>query len=88
MELTEEKKEHIIQIFDELRDKKCISVKKSWHRVLGELHFMGAAIPGAAGLFGVMQLGRTHSEKNRVHIMPHLCDHLTDFEKLAHSLTQ
>ena len=30
MELTEWKKEHVIQIFNELRDKKCIRVKK-WH---------------------------------------------------------
>ena len=87
MELTEQKKEHIIQIFNELRDKKCISMKK-WHQVLGELRFMGAAIPGAASLFGVMQLSLTHSEKNCVRIMPYLCDHLTDFEMLTHSMTQ
>ena len=58
-----------------------------WHRVLGELHFMGAAIPSAAGLFGAMQLGLTHSEKNRVWITPYLYDHLMDFEMLAHSMT-
>ena len=56
--------------------------------VLGELRFMGAAIPSAAGLFGVMQLGLAHSDKNRVRIMPYLCDHLTDFKLLAHSMTQ
>ena len=71
MELTEWKKEHIIQIFNELQDKKCMGIKK-WHCVLGELHFMGASIPGAAGLFGAMQLGLTHSEKNRVWITPYL----------------
>ena len=57
------KKERIIQIFNELRDKKCVGVKK-WHRVLGELCFMGAG--DTAGLFGAMQLGLTHSEKNRI----------------------
>ena len=87
MELTEWKKECVIQIFNELWDKKCIGIKK-WHQVLGELHFMGAAIPGTAGLLGVMQLGLTHSEKNRVQITPYLRDHLTDFEMLAHSMTQ
>ena len=61
---------------------------KKWHQVLGELRFMGAAIPSAAGLFRAMQLGLTHSKKNRVRITPYLCDHLTDFEMLAHSMTQ
>ena len=70
MELTDWKKECVMQIFMELWDKKCIGVKK-WHQVLGELHFMGAAVcfmgaavPSAAGLFRVMQLGLTHSKKN------------------------
>ena len=81
------KKERIIQIFNELRDKKCVGIKK-WHRVLGELRFMGAAIPGAASLFGAMQLGLTHSKKNCIWIMPYLHDHLMDFEMLAHSMTQ
>ena len=49
---------------------------------------MGAAVPSTAGLFGAMQLGLTHSEKNRVRITPYLCDHLTDFKMLAHSMTQ
>ena len=49
---------------------------------------MGAAIPGAAGLFGAMQLGLTHSKKNRIWITPYLQDHLMDFEMLTHSMTQ
>ena len=87
MELTERKKERIIQIFNELRDKKCVGIKK-WHRVLGELRFMGAADPSAAGLFRAMQLGLTHSEKNCVRITPYLRDHLMDFKMLAHSMTR
>ena len=87
MELTERKKEHIIQIFNELRDKKRMGVKK-WHRVLGELRFMGAAVPSAAGLIIAMQLGLTHSEKNCVQITPYLRDHLMDFEMLTYSMTQ
>ena len=66
-----------MQIFAELWDKQCIGIK-NWHRVVGELRFMGAAIPGAAGLFGAMQLDLTHSEKNCVWITPYLHDHLTD----------
>ena len=71
MKLTNQKKERVMQIFTELWDKKCVSMKK-WQRVLGELRFMGAAIPGAASLFRAMQLGLTHSKKNRVQITPYL----------------
>ena len=49
---------------------------------------MGAAVPSAAGLFGAMQLGLTHSEKNRIRITPYLHDHLMDFKMLAQSMTQ
>ena len=85
IELTDHKKEQVMQIFGELWDKKWISIKK-WHQVLGELRFMGAAI--AAGLFGAMQLGLTHSEKNHMWITPYLHDHLTDFEMLTCSMMQ
>ena len=87
MELTDHKKERVMQIFAELWDKKCISIKK-WHQVLGELSFMRAAISGADSLFGAMQLGLTHSKKNCVQITPYMHDHLTDFKMLTHSMTQ
>jgi hypothetical protein len=86
MELTECRKERVRHIFDDLRGKNRVSVKKC-QRVLGELRFMGAAIPGAAGLFGAMQLGLKHADQHRVRITPYLCDHLSDFEMLAESVS-
>jgi hypothetical protein len=86
MELTERRKERVRHIFDDLRGKNRVSVKK-WQRVLGELRFMGAAIPGAAGLFGAMQLGLKHTDQHRVRITPYLHDHLSDFEVLAESVS-
>jgi hypothetical protein len=59
MELTKHRKQWVRQIFDDLQGKSWVSVKK-WQRMLGELHFMGEAITGAAGLFGAMQLGLKH----------------------------
>jgi len=56
--------------------------------VLGELRFMGAAIPGSAGLFGAMQLGLKLADTTHVRITPYLRDHLFDFERLALSITE
>ena len=49
---------------------------------------MGPAVPGAAGLFGALQVGLFHTNKHQVCITLHLWDHLTDFEVLACSITQ
>ena len=48
---------------------------------------MGPAVPGASSLFGVLQLGLSHSDKHRMWITSHLQAHLTDFEALSHSIT-
>ena len=63
LELTDRRKARLTTIFDDLRDKRRISTRK-WQRVLGELRFMGAAIPGSAGLFGAMQLGLKLADKH------------------------
>ena len=67
LELTDRRKARIADIFEDLRHKRRVSIKK-WQRVLGELRFMGAAIPGSAGLFGAMQLGLKMADEHRVHI--------------------
>ena len=87
LELTACHKDWIRDIFQSLRGQNRIGVK-AWQRVLGELRFMGPAIPGSAGLFGALQLGLTHSNKHRVRITPHLRNHLHDFEALAHDVLQ
>ena len=85
LELTAHRKAWVLAIFDELRGKHRVGLK-SWQCILGELCFMGLAIPGSASLFGTLQLGLTHTDQHRVHITSHLCDHLTDFEWLAQSI--
>ena len=56
LELTDHHKARVLAIFKDLHDKKRISIK-AWQWILGELWFMGAAIPGSAGLFGTLQRG-------------------------------
>ena len=87
LELTDHHKCRISDIFDSLRDRWRVGVK-TWQRVLGELRFMGPAIPGSAGLFGTLQLGLTHSDRHWVRITSHLRDHLSDFEALARDVSQ
>jgi hypothetical protein len=87
LELTDQCKARITDIFKDLHHKRRVSIKK-WQRMLGELRFMGAAIPGSAGLFGAMQLGLKLADRTRVCITPYLCDHLCDFERLALSVAE
>jgi hypothetical protein len=85
LELTDRRKIRIATIFEDLRHKRRVSIKK-WQRVLGELRFMGPAIPGSAGLFGAMHLGLKLADAHRVRITPYLRDHLSDFECLTLSI--
>ena len=85
LELTDCHKAWVLAIFDALWDKKRVGLKE-WQCLLGELQFMGPAIPGSARLFGVLQLGITYASWHHVCITSHLCDHLTDFEHLTQSI--
>ena len=59
LELMDQCKKWIMDIFEDLCRQNRVGVKK-WQQVLGELQFMGPAIPGSAGLFGTLQLGLSH----------------------------
>ena len=87
LELTNQQKSQILAIFEALHHKGRVSIKK-WLQVFGELRFMGPVVPGAAGLFGALQLGLSPSNKHQVRITLHLRDHLTDFEALVRSIAQ
>ena len=85
LKLTDHHKARVLAIFDDLCGQKHVSIK-AWQWILGELHFMGTAIPGSAGLFGALQLGLSHANQHCVRITNHLCNHLTDFELLTQSI--
>jgi hypothetical protein len=63
IELTPCRCLRVLDIFDYLRQRSRVSVKK-WQRILGELRFMAPAIPGSAGLFGALQLGLSHADRH------------------------
>ena len=85
-ELTDRQKDHILTIFEDLHHKRRVGIKK-WQQLLGELRFVGPAVPGASSLFGVLQLGLSHVDQHHIWITSHLQAHLMDFEALTHNIT-
>ena len=87
IELPEHRKERIKALFDDLRGKRRVGVRK-WQKILGELRFVSLAVPGSGGLFSALQLGLKHADKHRVKITQHIRHHIDDFERLATSLAE
>jgi hypothetical protein len=53
---------------------------KTWHRVLGELHYMTIGLPGYQGLFGTLQERLRHTNnKYRIRLSTSVHDLLGDF---------
>ena len=57
-----------------------------WHKLLGELRSMAPALPGARGLFSVLQHSLTKADRHRVRITPHVWHMAHDFRAIADSL--
>ena len=58
---------------------------KKWHKLLGELRSMAMALPGANGLFSLLQEAFRHEEpgRNRLQLTAPLHGFLEDFRLLA-----
>lgn len=57
-----------------------------WHQLLGELRSMALALPGARGMFSVLQNTLRYSDRNRVRLTSRVFDCLEDFRALANTL--
>lgn len=57
-----------------------------WHQLLGELRSMAPALPGARGLFSVLQDALRKGDRSRVRLTRHVFDSLADFRAIADSL--
>jgi hypothetical protein len=56
--------------------------KKSWQSLLGE-RFASIGIPGSRGLFCILQLALSKSDRGRVRVTPAVKSHLESFERLV-----
>lgn len=57
-----------------------------WHQLLGELRSMSAALPGARGLFSILQDTLRTGDRYRVRLSRRVFDNLADFRAIADSL--
>ena len=64
---------------------KRVSVKV-WHQLLGELRSMSPALPGARGLFSVLQESLGKADRNRVRVTSQVWDMAADFKAIADTL--
>jgi hypothetical protein len=64
---------------------KRVAVKR-WHQLLGELRSMSPALPGARGLFSILQESLRKSDRHRVRITKAVWDMAADFRTIAQSL--
>ena len=60
--------ERLHAILDGIKPNQRIVDEKHWHKILGELRSMAIAIPGARGLFSLLQEALRHKEKRRPRI--------------------
>lgn len=58
----------------------------AWHQLLGELRSMATALPGARGLFSILQDALRKGDRNRVRLTRSVFDSLADFRAIADSL--
>ena len=79
----------LLEILDAIPADQRLIATKDWHRVIGELRSMAIALPGATGLFSILQEAFRHEELDRPRIRLSKTVHafLEDFRWLAKDLT-
>ena len=58
---------------------------RQWHQILGELRSMALALPGARGLFSVLQAALSRADQHRVRLNRHVFNAIEDFRAIANS---
>jgi hypothetical protein len=86
LRLPDHRIDRLVEILADIRpDQRRISEKK-WHKTLGELRSMSMAIPGARGLFSLLQEAFRHRTNHRVPLTPQLHEFLADFRWMYKAL--
>ena len=80
--------ERLYTLLDMIRPPRKRIAIKIWHKLLGELRSMAPALPGARGLFSVLQDSLSKADRNRVRITQHVWDVIDDFTAIADALRQ
>ena len=80
--------DRLYALLDLIRPPKKRLAIKIWHQLLGELRSMAPALPGARGLFSILQESLSKADRNRVRITKHVWEVVEDFRAIADSLRQ
>lgn len=87
IQLPPNRVQRLHQILASIAPRQRFVAIKDWHKVLGELRSMAIAIPGARGLFSVLQEAFRHNDTNdnrpRLRLTNAVHDFLDDFRLLA-----
>ena len=89
IELPEHRVHRLHEILASIAPKQRVVDERTWHKVLGELRSMAIAIPGARGLFSLLQEAFRHRERHRARLRLTKGVHqiLDDFRWLAADLS-
>ena len=88
IELTPRRQARLHQLLEDIKPGQKLIATKTWHKVLGELRSMALALPGARGLFSLLQEAFRHEEHSRPRLRLTTAAHefLDDFRWLAADL--
>ena len=89
IELSTRRRDRLRQLLFDIHPNQKVIATKVWHKVLGELRSMALAIPGARGLFSLLQEAFRHEESTRPRLRLTRAAHgfLNDFRWLAQDLS-
>lgn len=88
--LTPRRRERLLAILNTITPNQCTVPTKLWHKVLGELRSMAIALPGARGLFSLLQEAFRHEDLNTstLTLTPQVHAMMADLRHLAVNLTE
>ena len=87
IELPVHRQERLQELLTTFRGRKRSSLR-DWQKLLGELRSMTVALPGAEGLFSMMQAALVKAGRNRVRLNRHVHAELDDWAYVSASLAQ
>jgi hypothetical protein len=68
LELPPHRLARLHELLDTVQPPRKRMARSEWHRLLGKLRSMSAALPGSRGLFSILQAALSHGDRHRVRL--------------------
>jgi hypothetical protein len=85
--LPESRAARLKEVLDDIPPHQKRVSEEKWHKALGELRYMAIALPGARGLFTLLQEAFRHKKQHRIRLSQGVHDVFADFCWLQSDLT-